>query len=110
MVRRLGWWILGVGLLGTAAAAIVFTPRDAAGFALGAAGAYFNMRWLASGLRALEKPSVALLGARFILIGGAAYVILEIFAIRPAAILAGLLTVGVAAILEVLFQLIYART
>ena len=61
-------------------------------------------------LLAPAAPATGLLVIRFALVGGAAYVILETFGISPLFIIAGLLTASVAVILEILFQLIYART
>lgn len=110
LVARLGRWIALVGLVGWMAVAAHWGWKGSAGFAFGAAAAYLNMRWLASGLREPESFAAGLLVVRFALVGGAAYVILETFGISPLFVLAGLLTAALAVVLEILFQLFYART
>jgi hypothetical protein len=99
MVGRLGWFIGITGLAGAAAALWIY------GLA-----AYCNMLWLA---RALEKPGgnpTRLILLRYALLAGAGYVTIKLFGTTPLAILAGLLTAVLAGILEILFQLFYART
>jgi hypothetical protein len=110
LVRRLGRWIALAALLAAPAVAWQWGLPSAAGFSFGALAAFFNMRWLAAALARPSAPSTVLLVLRFALIGGAAYVILETFGISPLFVIAGLLTASVAAVLEILFQLFYART
>lgn len=110
MIGRLGAFIGATGLAGSVAAVIYYDLSIATGFAFGAVAAYFNMRWLA---RALESPGgnpTRLIILRYAILAGAAYVTIEIFGTTPLAILAGLLTAVLAGILEILFQLFYART
>ena len=110
LVARLGRWILLTGVLSLPPVLVLWGWQGALAFAFGNIAAYFNMRWLAKALAAPTSPSTALLVIRFALAGGAAYVILETFGISPLFIIAGLLTASVAVILEILFQLLYART
>lgn len=110
MVRRLGRWILFVGAVAAPGVALRWGWPGGFAFAFGATAAYFNMRWLAGALLKPTAPATGLLVIRFALIGGAAYVILELFGISPLFVIAGLLTASIAVILEILFQLFYART
>ena len=110
LVARLGRWILLAGAVALPFVLFHWNWPGALAFAFGCVAAYFNMRWLARALLAPAAPATGLLVIRFALVGGAAYVILETFGISPLFIIAGLLTASVAVILEILFQLIYART
>ena len=110
LVGRLGRFIALAGTAGWLVVAIQWGWKSAAGFAFGAVAAYVNMRWLANGLLRPEGSAAVLLILRFALVGGAAYVILETFGIGPLFVLAGLLSAAIAVVLEILFQLIYART
>ena len=85
-----------------------------AGFALGAAVSWLNFHWLKQIVEALggSRPRARLallLGARYLLLGGGAYVIVEYSFISLPAALAGLFVSVAAVILEILFQLAYAR-
>jgi hypothetical protein len=110
LVGRLGRSIVVIGVLASAGVASRWGAAPAFVFAFGVAAAFFNMRWLADALLRPEGPATVLLVLRFGLIGGAAYVILETFGISPLFVLAGLLTASIAVVLEILFQLFYART
>lgn len=110
LVRRLGLFIRWIGLVGTPGVVFQYGWKPAGAFAFGVIAAYFNMRWLAGALNQPTAPRTAILALRFGLIGGTAYVILETFGISPLFILAGLLAAALAVILEILFQLFYART
>lgn len=109
LVARLGRFILWLGGAATVGVLVQWGWRGAAAFAFGVIAAFFNMRWLASALSRPTAPATALLALRFGLIGGAAYVILETFEISPLFVIAGLLTASLAVVLEILFQLFYAR-
>ncbi len=110
LVARLGKSIIAIGLIGAIVAAFQWGPNYGAGFAIGAAGAFLNMRWLANALLSPKGPAGVVLALRFGILGGGVYVILKVFEIAPLSILAGLLSAALAAVLEVLFQLFYART
>jgi hypothetical protein len=108
--------------LTAAGAAIWFALRGwrgGLGFLLGGAIAIVNFRWLKRTVYALgelsaSKPPKArvavLLGLRYLLLGGAAYVILRFTEISLTACLAGLFAPAAAVILEILIELIYAGT
>ena len=91
-------------------------PR--ADFLLGAAASYLNFRWLKRVVDALGKaaegdpprPRMAVfLGLRYVLLALGAYVILKGSVISLPAALAGLFVSVAAVILEILFELVYAR-
>ena len=93
--------------------------RGALGFLLGGMVSYLNFRWLkrtvyALGEAAGAKPPRArvavLLGLRYLLLGGAAYAILRFSEISLTAAMVGLFAPAAAVILEILIELIYART
>jgi len=110
LVVRLGRWIILVGAVSAVYVILRWGWKSAAGFAFGAIGAYFNVHWLANGLVRPQGFAAGILIFRFALVGGAAYVILELFEISPLFILAGLLSATLAVVLEILFQIFYART
>ena len=84
------------------------------GFAIGAAVSWLNFRGLKQIVEALggKRPRArlaVLLGCRYLLLGGGAYVIVKYSAISLPAALAGLFVAVAAVIVEILFQLVYAR-
>ena len=109
-VERLGRFILAIGAVAAPGVIVQWGWPPALAFILGVIAAYLNMRWLAGALLRPTAPATGLLVIRFALVGGAAYVILETFGISPLFIIAGLLSASLAVVLEVLFQLFYART
>ena len=88
------------------------------GFLAGAAASWFNFRWLkqlvdslgstASGRRRRRGLAVYF-GLRYVLLAAGAYVILNFTALSVAAALIGLFVPAAAVILEILFELVYAR-
>jgi ATP synthase I chain len=110
LVARLGRFIFAVGAPAAIGVLVRWGWRGALAFSFGVVAAFFNMRWLAGALERPTAPRTAILALRFGLIGAVAYVILETFEISPLFVLAGLLTASLAVILEILFQLFYART
>lgn len=86
-----------------------------AGFAVGAAASWINFRWLKQMVEALgearptRKRVVVLAGLRYLLLGGGVYAIFEYSQISVSAALAGLFVAVAAVIVEILFQLVYAR-
>jgi hypothetical protein len=86
----------------------------AAGFALGSAVSWLNFRWLKQLVYLLgsdrARPRTAVrLGLRYLLLGGGAYVILKYSLVSQLAALAGLFVSLAAVIVEILFELVYAR-
>jgi hypothetical protein len=85
-----------------------------AGFALGAAISALNFHWLKRVALTLgsaqAKPRVAVvLGLRYLILGVIAYVILKYSAISLSAMFWGLFVAVAAVVIEILFELIYAR-
>ncbi len=93
--------------------------RWGAGFLLGAAASALNFRWLkqlvealgeGAGSRPRPKARVAIfLGLRYGLLALATYVIFITSALSVPAVLAGLFVAVAAVIVEILFELMYAR-
>jgi len=94
--------------------------RGASGFLLGGLISYLNFRWLkrtvdslgqAAGGKKPPRASVAVfLGLRYLLLGLGAYAILKFSEISLTAALVGLFVSTAAVILEILIELIFART
>jgi hypothetical protein len=85
-----------------------------AGWLIGAAVSALNFRWLkqlvdAIGGEAAKPRKAVFLGMRYLLLGGGAYVILRFSAISLPAALSGLFVSVAAVIIEILFELAYAR-
>jgi ATP synthase I chain len=85
------------------------------GFAVGAAASWLNFGWLKQIVDALgsarpPRRVVAMAVLRYVLLGGGAYVILRYTPISLPAALAGLFVPVAAVIVEILFELVYART
>jgi hypothetical protein len=85
-----------------------------AGWLLGCAASGLNYHWLrrvteSVGARPAKDHQAILLGVRYLLLGGGAYVILKYTAISLPATLAGLLVPAAAVIVEILIELVYAR-
>jgi len=103
--------------LGGAGAIVLFVWRGwtwGAGFALGAAISMLNFRWLKQVATTLgserAKPRMAvLLGLRYLILGGLAYAILSFSKISLSAMFLGVFVAVAAVILEILFELVYAR-
>jgi ATP synthase I chain len=87
----------------------------AAGFALGAAVSWLNFRWLKQVVDALgqsrptRKRVAILAGLRYALLGGGAYVILRFSSVSMTAALVGLFVSVAAVVIEICFELVYAR-
>ena len=118
--RRIEYVTLGLGAAGAICAAVLWTPRAAAGVAAGAVLAWLNYRWLKLGVGALAGFSKAQAGAakvhvptsvyfkfmgRYALLILGAYVILTRFGVPVASLLAGFGAVVAAVLLEVVAQL-----
>ena len=114
VTARLYRLIIGLGLIGAAAAFAKAGWQAGLGFLLGAAAAYLNFHWLhglvdAMGGDGQGRPRLAFfLGNRYFFFGIAAYVIVKYLGINLMAALAGLLTPVAAIAVEVLYELLYA--
>jgi hypothetical protein len=107
---------VAVGAVGAIAVLVARGPRIAAGFLLGAALSWLNLRWwtiVANAIggtgKAPPRGSAAILALRYLLFGGVIYGIVKILKITPVAVLAGLLVSVAAVMIEILYELIYAR-
>jgi ATP synthase I chain len=117
-VTRIEFLIAFLGIAGTAAAAIHGGGRWALGFLLGAAVSWISFRWTKKVVNALGEPArvppkkrfAVILGLRYLLLAAGAYVILNFSALSLAASFFGLFVSVAAVILEILFELTYART
>jgi hypothetical protein len=87
-----------------------------AGFLLGAAASAINFRWIKQvvdalgGTRPTRTRVAVLAGLRYLLLGGGAYVILKYSSISISAALMGLFVCVAAVIIEIVIELVYART
>ncbi|MCC7176679.1 MAG: ATP synthase subunit I [Bryobacterales bacterium] len=108
--------ILWLGLCGAAAALLLYSWRHGLGFLAGALASLANFRWLhqlaaslGEGGRRLRRRVMWFLVLRYLLLGAAGYVIVRIFGLNLAAALAGLFVAVAAVIIEIIYELIYAR-
>lgn len=116
-LRRMFRFSIAVGAAGVVVALIARGPRAAGGFFLGAALSLLNLRWWVtvagaigeSGKTPLRGSAVFLL-LRYLLFAAVFYVIVKFLKITPVSLLAGLLVSVAAVMLEILYELIYART
>jgi|SRR5215467_6545625 len=88
--------------------------RWGAGWLLGCAVSSLSFHWLRRivdglGTGAGKPRKAVLLGLRYLLLGGGAYVILKYTVISLPAVLAGLFVPAAAVIIEILIELMYAR-
>ena len=105
---------LALGGTGAVAALAWRGWRVGAGFALGAAISWVNFRWLKHAVDGLAgkraRPRLAVLaGFRYLLLGGAAYVILKYSSISLRATLVGLFVSVTAVIVEIFFEVVYGN-
>ena len=105
-------WVLGAG--GALALLLWRGWTWSAGWLLGTAVSALNFRWLkqladALGGAAAKPRKAVFLGLRYVFLGGGAYVILKYSAISLPAALSGLFVSVAAVILEIIFELVYAR-
>ena len=118
-VGRIVRLTLALTVLGAAVYFLKAGWRGGCGFLLGGLISYLNFHWIkrtvyALGEAAGGKPPRArvavFLGLRYLLLGLGAYVILKFSEISLSAALVGLFAPAAAVILEILIELIYART
>ena len=103
---------LAIAAAGTLAALVWRGWSVGAGFALGSALSWINFRWLKHAVDGLAgkraRPRlVVLAGFRYLLLGGAAYVILRYSSISLRATLVGLFVSVTAVIVEIFFEVVY---
>jgi len=109
-ISRSMWVIAAVGVGITLAAG---GWRWGVGFLLGAALSLLNFRWLRRLVGSLGGPNppqgAAFWSIRYLLLGGAGYVILRYSPINMTAVLTGLFVLIAAVFVEVIFEIAYAR-
>jgi hypothetical protein len=117
--RRVGWLTWIVGLAGAVVAFLAWSPKAGAGVAAGALLGWLNGRWIGQATDAIAKLSVAQAGgpkpvisrwvyirffARYGLIGLVIYVMFARFTVPVVSILLGLLALGLAAMIEGVYE------
>ncbi len=112
-LRRVQIFAVAVGLAGALAFLAVQGLRPATGFLMGAALSVLNFRglaMLAGAIGGSKRPgaiAAVLIALRYLLIGGAIYVMIKFLEVTPLAVLWGLLAAFAAVILEILYELIF---
>ena len=117
-VGRIFRWMAWLAAAGTLVALALGGWRLAAGFLVGSLASYLNFRWLKRLVEALGggvsgKPARArgavFLGLRYLLLAAGVYAILKSSVVSLPGALAGLFVSVAAVILEIVFELVYAR-
>lgn len=115
-IRRILRFMGLLAAVGTVVALLWRGWRSGAGFAVGSAIAWINFLWLKRLTESLgashakrSSASAVLMGSRYLLLAGIAYVILRFTKISLPATLTGLFVSLGAVLLEILFELVYAR-
>jgi hypothetical protein len=114
-VDRIGKALFAIGAGGLIAATAWRGWTWGAGFAIGTMASWLNFRWIrqiAESLgssRPTRKRVAVLAGLRYALLGGGAYVILHFSAVSMTATLVGLFVSVAAVIVEICYELVYAR-
>jgi hypothetical protein len=114
MLRRVKRTILILGIAGAVLLGVTRGMRMGGGFFAGAAASYLSFwRWQKV-VEALGPAPVSrsawLLVFRFIALIAAGYVIIKLTGVSLAAALVGLLVAAAAVTIEIVYELIYART
>jgi hypothetical protein len=113
-IRRISRLTLVLGLIGTAATASVRGIRDGLAFLIGASLSYasfWGWQQLANAITPGRKPrSSRFFVFRMLALAGLAYVIIRFLGLNVAVAVAGLLVSTAAVLLEIIYELIYART
>jgi len=118
--RALGRIFRGGLILGAAGSVVALVLQDwrwGLGFAAGAAGSCLNFYWLhrfveglTPGGRRPRKRWLVILATRNLILGVAGYAIVKIFGLSLGAILLGLFVPVAAILVEIIYELTYART
>jgi len=113
-IRRVSWIILALGVTGSAAIAWVKGVRIGLAFLIGAMVSYasfWGWRQVVDAVTpASRKRSSFPFVVRILLLLVLAYAIIRLLGLNVAAAASGLLVSAAAVLLELVFQLIYART
>mgnify|MGYP000515985766 CR=1 FL=1 len=115
-VARIRAAILWLGAGGAVAAFLLFGWRHGLAFLAGALASLANFRWLhqlagslGAGGRRLRRRVLWFLVLRYLLVGAAGYVIVKVFGLSLPAALAGLFVAVAAVVVEIIYELLYAR-
>lgn len=114
-LSRLHLLVLALGGAGTLIAWAVWGWRAGVGYLLGAGVAAVNFRWMHKAVQSLGagkspgKRMAVLLGLRYLALGAAGYVIVEVFGANLIALLIGLSVPVAAIVVEAVFELTYGR-
>jgi hypothetical protein len=113
-IRRVTWIILALAIMGSAVVAIVKSIRIGLAFLIGATvsyGSFWGWRQLVDALTpGAKKRSSFPFMARILLLIAVAYAIIKFLGLNVAAAASGLLVSAAAVLLELIYELIYART
>jgi hypothetical protein len=114
VAARIGRTLSTIAVLGTCGALMLGGWKAGAGFLLGAAISGLNYYWLhklvaSLGSGARPRHRTVILGFRYLILGGGAYVILRVSPISLTAVLVGLFVLTAAVFVEVIFEFVYAR-
>ena len=114
-IRRVTWIILTLALTGSAVLAIVKEIRIGLAFLIGATvsyGSFWGWRQLVDALTPgpRKRSSAVPFMVRILLLIALAYAIIRFLGLNVAAAASGLLVSAAAVLLELVFELIYART
>jgi hypothetical protein len=113
-IRRISRLIWILGLIGTVAAASLRGIRDGLAFLIGASLSYasfWGWQQIAHAITPGRKPrSSPFFVFRILAIVALAYVIIRFLGLNAAVAVAGLLVSAAAVLLEIIYELIYART
>jgi hypothetical protein len=114
ITRRITWIILVLGLAGAIGVAAAKGIRDGLAFLIGAAVSYLSFwGWqrIVDALSPGAKPRTSRFFIfRILLLGALAYAIIKFLGLNVAVAVTGLLVSAAAVILELIYELIYART
>src|SRR4051812_46662827 len=114
-LARIGKAMFAITATGLVVASVWRGWSYGAGFALGAAASWLNFRWLQQIVDALgssrptKKRVAVLAGMRYALLGSGSYVILRYSPVNLVAAMVGLFVAVAAVIVEICFELVYAR-
>lgn len=116
-VSRMQTVMLWLGAGGAIAALFLHGWKSSLGFLAGALASWVNFRWLhqlTASLGAAQphprKRLVLFMMFRYLLLGLFGYVIVRVFGLNLVAALLGLFVPAAAVIVEIIYELIYART
>ena len=115
-VGRMRTVMLWLSLLGALAAGFLRGWQWGLGFLAGGLASYGNFHWLhrltasiGATTRGPRKRMLAFFCLRYLLLGLGGYVIVRIFGLNLVAALLGLFVAAAAVIVEILYELLYAR-